>query len=182
MIMMPINTLTVRHFTCMRATLVHCQKYIRFIQIKISILQNNGHLQKELLQEIYNGILKNVIIGSVRNWSKVALEWNLANDASFQPHTPGGCTECKGALTISGSSITRNVSYYIIGHASKFVPMGSKRIQSITNSNLPNVAFMTPAGKKVMIIENDKSTNVDINVKQSDKLATVSLPAGAVAT
>lgn len=126
--------------------------------------------------------IKNVIIGSVRNWSKVALEWNLANDASFQPHTPGGCTECKGALTISGSSITRNVSYYIVGHASKFVPMGSKRIQSITNSNLPNVAFMTPAGKKVLIIENDKSTNVDINVKQSDKLATVSLPAGAVAT
>lgn len=126
--------------------------------------------------------IKNVIIGSVRNWSKVALEWNLANDASFQPHTPGGCTECKGALTISGSSITRNVSYYIIGHASKFVPTGSKRIQSITNSNLPNVAFMTPAGKKVVIIENDKNVAVDINVKQSDKLATVSLAAGAVAT
>lgn len=126
--------------------------------------------------------VKNVIIGSVRNWSKVALEWNLANDANFQPHTPGGCTECKGALTISGSSINRNVSYYIIAHASKFVPTGSKRIESITNSNLPNVAFMTPTGKKVIILVNDKNTSVDINVKQSDKMATVSLPAGAVAT
>src|SRR5690606_6131901 len=40
--------------------------------------------------------LKNVIIGSMRNWSKVALEWNLANDPAFGPHTPGGCTECLG--------------------------------------------------------------------------------------
>ena len=35
--------------------------------------------------------LKNVIIGSMRNWSRVALEWNLANDPSYNPHTPGGC-------------------------------------------------------------------------------------------
>ncbi len=56
--------------------------------------------------------VKNVIIGSMRNWSKNALEWNVANDPSFGPHTPGGCTECKGALTISGSSFSRNVGYY----------------------------------------------------------------------
>ena len=47
--------------------------------------------------------LKNVIIGSMRNWSRNALEWNLANDPGFGPHTPGGCTECKGALTIGGT-------------------------------------------------------------------------------
>lgn len=47
--------------------------------------------------------IKNVIIGTMRNWSRVALEWNLANDPSYGPHTPGGCTECKGALTIDGS-------------------------------------------------------------------------------
>jgi glucosylceramidase len=53
--------------------------------------------------------IDNVIIGSMRNWSLNALEWNLANDASYGPHTPGGCTTCKGALTITGSSIQRNV-------------------------------------------------------------------------
>ena len=57
--------------------------------------------------------IKNVIIGSMENHSKVALEWNLANDTSFGPHTLGGCTECKGALTISGSNVTRNVAYYL---------------------------------------------------------------------
>ena len=32
---------------------------------------------------------KNVIIGSMLNWSKTALEWNVANDSNFEPHTPG---------------------------------------------------------------------------------------------
>ncbi len=40
---------------------------------------------------------KNVIIGTMRNWSRVALEWNLANDPNYEPHTPGGCTQCQVA-------------------------------------------------------------------------------------
>ncbi|MEO6550868.1 MAG: glycoside hydrolase family 30 beta sandwich domain-containing protein, partial [Ferruginibacter sp.] len=95
--------------------------------------------------------LKNVLIGSMRNHSKVALEWNLANDPSFSPHTAGGCTTCKGALNIGGS-VTRNVAYYIIAHASKFVPAGSVRISSNITGNLQNVAFLTPSGKKVLVV------------------------------
>src|SRR4030095_10259813 len=100
--------------------------------------------------------LKNVIIGSMRNWSRTALEWNLANDATFGPHTPGGCTVCKGAITIeSNGTFTRNVAYYIIAHASKFVPPGSIRIGSSAVGNLNNVAFKRPDGKRVLIVEND---------------------------
>src|SRR5207248_10731296 len=85
---------------------------------------------------------KHVIIGTTRNASKVALEWNLANDPNHNPHTPGGCNECKGALTI-GATITRNVSYYIVGHASRFVPPGSVRISSTNVGVLNTVAFLT---------------------------------------
>lgn len=126
--------------------------------------------------------LKNVIIGSVRNWSRVALEWNLANDASYGPHTPGGCTQCKGALTISGGGVMRNVAYYIIGHASKFVPPGSVRISSNITGDLQNVAFVTPSGKKVLIVENDGNDSQTFNVKFKDLWFTTSLQAGAVAT
>lgn len=126
--------------------------------------------------------LKNVIIGSMRNWSRVALEWNLANDPSFGPHTPGGCTQCKGALTISGTGMARNVSYYIVGHVSKFVPPGSQRIASDIYGNIQTVAFLTPAGKKVLVAENDGNELQSFNVKFKDLWFTASLPAGAVAT
>ncbi len=126
--------------------------------------------------------MKNVIIGSMRNWSKVALEWNLANDPGMGPHTPGGCTECKGAITVSGSNFSRNVAYYIVAHASKFVPTGSVRIASNELPNLSNVAFKTPSGKKVLIVVNDGNTSAGFNILYKSKRAFTSLPAGATAT
>lgn len=126
--------------------------------------------------------LTNVIIGSMINWSRNALEWNLANDASYGPHTPGGCTTCKGALTIAGSTPTRNVGYYIVAHASKFVPAGSVRIASNITSGLQNVAFSTSAGKKVLIVENTNSTSATFNIRFNGKWITTALPAGAAGT
>lgn len=126
--------------------------------------------------------LQNVVIGSMRNWSKNALEWNLANNASYGPHTQGGCTVCKGGLTISGDNITRNVSYYIIGHASKFVPTGSIRIGSNFVGNVHNVAFKTPQNKYVLIAVNTGNTTEIFNVKFNSKWFSSSLQAGEVGT
>jgi O-glycosyl hydrolase len=126
---------------------------------------------------------KNVIIGSMRNWSKNALQWNLANDGSFGPHTQGGCTTCKGAITINSSeSLNRNVGYYAAAHASKFVPAGSVRIGSAVVGNLHNVAFKTPDGKKVLLVVNDGNTAELFNVKYNGKWITTSLEGGAVGT
>ena len=122
-----------------------------------------------------------MIIGSMRNWSKNALEWNLANDPTYGPHTPGGCTECKGALTIGGS-ITKNVGYYIIAQASKFVPQGSVRIASTESGSLSSVAFVRPDGKKVLLVLNDGSTDIVFNIKYKGKWAYTGLPAGSAGT
>lgn len=127
--------------------------------------------------------LKNVVIGSMRNWSKIALEWNLANNSQFKPHTEGGCTMCKGAITINSSeNFERNVGYYIIAHASKFVPQNSVRIASSQSGNLNNVAFKRADGKIVLIVENDGGAPETFNIKINGKVATTSLDAGAVAT
>ena len=126
---------------------------------------------------------KNIIIGSMRNWSRTALEWNLANDESFGPHTPGGCTTCKGALTVTATGqVIRNVAYYIIAHAAKFVPSGSVRIQSKITGSLQNVAFKTPAGKKVLIVENDGTASASFNIRFNGKWVTTTLGSGAAAT
>jgi glucosylceramidase len=125
--------------------------------------------------------IKNVIIGTMRNWGKVALEWNLANDANYNPHTQGGCTECKGAITLNGS-VNRNVSYYIVAHASKFIPPGSIRIGSNVAGNLYNAAFKILGGKKVLIVENDGTSAASFNIRFNGQWATTSLPAGAVGT
>jgi glucosylceramidase len=125
--------------------------------------------------------LNNLIIGATRNWSRNVLEWNLATDAALGPHTSGGCTTCLGALTI-GQTVTRNQSYYIIAHASKFVRPGSVRIASTELVNTPNVAFKTPDGKKVLIVLNNTNTDQTFNIKFKNKITTSTLNAGSVAT
>ena len=126
---------------------------------------------------------KNVIIGTMRNWSKIALEWNLANDAQFQPFTPGGCTQCKGAITInSAESYTKNVAYYIIAHASKFVPQNSQRIGSTQVGNLSTVAFKTPEGKIALIVLNEGAEVENFNITFDGKSVATSLPSNSVAT
>ncbi|AZA76305.1 glucosylceramidase [Chryseobacterium sp. G0186] len=138
---------------------------------------------KGTFNEDLNWHTRNVVIGSMRNWSKTALEWNLANDPKYGPHTEGGCTECKGAITISDSeNFTRNVAYYIIAHASKFVPSGSQRIASTQTKYLSTAAFRTPEGKTVVIVQNDHKADENFNIKFAGKTAAITIPGSSAAT
>ncbi|WP_415878156.1 glycoside hydrolase family 30 protein [Methylomonas sp. TEB] len=126
---------------------------------------------------------RHVLIGSLRHWSRAVLEWNLASDPFCGPHTPGGEARCVGALTIDGDQVTRNVAYYVIAHAAKFVRPGSVRIDSgAQNDYLPNVAFRTPAGLIVLIVLNDSADPQAFAIQYQGKNALVEIPGKAVAT
>lgn len=126
--------------------------------------------------------VENLIIGATRNWSRNVLEWNLAADPNYRPFTNGGCSSCLGALTIGGNTVSRNVAYYIIAHASKFVRPGSVRIASNHAGALLNVAFKNPDGRKVLIVLNKGNVSETFNIKFNEKIVTVTLDSGAVGT
>lgn len=123
-----------------------------------------------------------LIIGATRNWSRNVLEWNLAADANYGPHTSGGCSTCEGALTVNAGNVTRNVSYYIIAHASRFVRPGAVRISSNIAGSIQNVAFKNSDGTKVLIASNSGTASSTFKVKWGSQSFTYTLPAGAVAT
>ncbi|WP_225616173.1 glycoside hydrolase family 30 protein [Methylomonas albis] len=125
--------------------------------------------------------IRHVMIGSIRHWSRVVLEWNLASDPFCGPHTPGGEARCVGALTIDGDQVTRNVAYYIIAHAAKWIRPGSLRVHS-DEQVLPNVAFLTPEGNIVLMALNDSAEAQQFAIQYQDKSAVVTLSAAAVAT
>ena len=124
-----------------------------------------------------------LIIGATRNWSRFVLEWNLAADPQYKPYTDrGGCPSCQGAVTIEGDKVTRNIAYYSVAHAAKFVRPGSTRIASDDNEILPNVAFKTPDGKKVLIVANKSNETQTFNITYKGKSAAATLDGGSVAT
>ena len=126
--------------------------------------------------------VRNIIIGASRNWCKTIIEWNLASDENQEPHTKGGCRNCLGAVTVANNSVDRNTAYYAIAHVSKFVPPGSKRINSSSTSHLPNVAFLTENNKIVLIVLNDSDEEINFNINLNEKSIHSSLTAGSVGT
>lgn len=123
------------------------------------------------------------VIGAVRNWSRNVLLWNLAADSKFEPHTNnGGCPVCQGAITIDGNEVTRNLAYYTIAHFSKFARPGSVRVNSSFPDLLPNVAFLAPNHKFVLVVANTASAPQTFDVAYQGSFFTATLQAGAVGT
>ena len=125
---------------------------------------------------------KNLTIGATRNWSRTILEWNLAADPGYGPHTPGGCTRCLGAVTIDGDKVGRNPAYYVIAHASRFVRPGSVRVATNEPPSLPNVAFKTPGGRMALIVLNENREARAFGIRDGDRRAEARLPGGGVGT
>jgi glucosylceramidase len=127
--------------------------------------------------------VRRLIINAPRNWSKNVVEWNLAADPEYKPYTDrGGCNMCQGAVTINKDSVTRNIAYYSVAHASKFVRPGSVRIASNETDSLSNVAFKTPSGKYVLIVANNSRQEQHFNIKFHGKVAAAVLDGRSVAT
>lgn len=126
--------------------------------------------------------LEHIVIGTIQNWSSLVLEWNIASDAAYNPHTPGGCTECKGAFMIQGDKIKRNVSYYIIGQIAKYVPSGAVRIETKSSDNdIKTIGFKLPSGKKVLLILN-KTTEKQIGIRVGSEYFTINMPSQSAST
>jgi len=126
--------------------------------------------------------LGTLVVGAVRNWSKTVLEWNLASDPEYKPHTEGGCDKCQGALTIGPGILKRDVAYYVLAHTAKFVRPGSVRIASNLLPSLPNAAFKTPSGAIVLIVVNEASVPAEFKIRYQNKTAAVTLPGGSAGT
>jgi glucosylceramidase len=130
-------------------------------------------------------MMRNLIIGTTRNWASGVVLWNLALDENSGPHL-GGCGDCRGVVTIDRETgeVTRNVEYYILAHASRFVRPGAQRIDSDTGvSGLESVAFQNgDDGSIALIVLNGGAGEQEFSVETGGSAFVAVLPAGAVAT
>lgn len=127
---------------------------------------------------------QHLVIGATRNWARGVLMWNLALDEHHGPHT-GGCGNCRGVVTIDSATgvVTRNEEYYALGHASRFVPPGARRIASTARAGaVETVAFRNPGGAIVVIAANPDTTGTTVRVRHGQRAFTATLPARSVAT
>ena len=124
-----------------------------------------------------------LIIGGANNWSRGVLLWNPALDPAHGPHK-GGCGDCRGVVTIDPATgaITRNVEYYVLGHASRFVLPGAYRVAAVRRgSDVEAAAFVNPDGSRVALLHRGSGEG-PVTIALDGRHYAVELPAGAVAT
>jgi glucosylceramidase len=124
-----------------------------------------------------------LIIGASNHWSRGTLLWNLALDPQNGPHK-GGCGNCRGVITIDPTSgtITRNVEYYVLGHASRFVLPDARRTLTTTrNTDVEAASFVNADGSRVAILYR-KAGEGAVNIALDGERYSLTMPSGSVAT
>jgi glucosylceramidase len=133
--------------------------------------------------ETLGWMTERLIIGASNHWSRGTLLWNLALDPKHGPHK-GGCGDCRGVVTIDPATgaITRNVEYYVLGHASRFVLPGAFRVLTTKREDPVHIAaFINPDGSRVAILHRKTGAGPLAISIDGDRYA-ITLPAGSVAT
>jgi glucosylceramidase len=129
--------------------------------------------------------VRTLVIGTTRGWARGVLLWNLALDENGGPHL-GGCRDCRGVVTIDSATgeVTRNVEYYALAHASRFVRPGARRIASSSgHDDLDTVAFRNADdGSVALIVANSAKQERKFSVRVGARSFRYALPAGSVAT
>ncbi|POY40005.1 glycosyl hydrolase [Flavobacterium alvei] len=110
-------------------------------------------------------------------------DWNILLDQNGGPNHVGNfCFAPVHADTNTGELIY-TPSYYYIGHFSKFIREGAKRVSnSVSRSNLLSTSFLNVDGKMTTVVLNQSNKNVTYNLIVGSEKSVVTIPAHAIQT
>jgi len=129
------------------------------------------------------------MISDFNHWLTGWMEFSMVVEAN-QPRTAGNL-DAAILVNASGGEFLKQPLWYAMGHFSKFIPPGSKRIGlevlNVLTSNLPMVAFLRPDGLKVIVACNDLSNDwtaiIAVQLSQlTAKTISLSVPGDSIVT
>ena len=123
------------------------------------------------------------IIHVMRSWGRAFVKWGLALDQNRGPHA-GGCGTCTPLVTVSNPSgtVSYPIDFYTLGHFSKFVLPGARRIYSSNGNGVLSAAFVNADGSKALVAFNDTGTSKTFQVRWGTRSFSYTLARYAGAT
>lgn len=159
---------------------VRPDKELVFSEASIGEWNNGRDLEESLLRD-----MTELGIGTVNNWCRAVILWNLMLDTDQGPHGgPGACATCYGAVDIDPetySVVTRNSHYYVIAHMASVVKPGATRIGANggENSDLIYSAFENKDGSLALVVCN-KGEALSVSVCDGGRQFSCQIPARAI--
>ena len=136
-------------------------------------------IEEERLAERYGRSMINDFNNGTVAWT----DWNILLDETGGPNHVGNlCFAPTHGDTHTGE-LTLTYSYYYIGHFSKFIRPGAKRISSVSSSNsLLSTAFVNVDGSVVIVAMNQSDTPLEYSITMNSKTAKVDIPGHGIQT
>jgi glucosylceramidase len=123
------------------------------------------------------------IIHDLNNWAVGWTDWNILVDENGGPnHVKNYCFAPIVGDTRDGSLHYMN-SYWYLGHFSKFIRPGAKRIISSSNMDeLITTAFLNVDGSCIAVVMNESAKNMNIKLWLNGKAVSADLPEHSIGT
>ena len=158
----------------------HPDRELVFTETSIGTWNDGRNLEVRLIDD-----MREVALGTVNNWCRGVIVWNLMLDSERGPNREGGCQTCYGAVDIDKSNystITRNSHYYIIGHLSSVVKPGAVRIgtSGFSEGGFFHSAFENPDGTYACVLLNSNAAPKMITIDDGTHHFSYEVPAKSV--
>lgn len=98
------------------------------------------------------------IIQVLSHWTTGWIDWNLALDTMGGPNWAHNYVDAPIIVNVTSKEFYQQPMYYALAHFSKFLPRGSRRIQSEPARKLDTIAFLRPDNAIVLVILNRRSS------------------------
>ena len=123
------------------------------------------------------------MIHDFNNGTEGWTDWNILLDETGGPnHVKNFCFAPIHGNIQTGEVIFTN-TYYYIGHFSKFIQSGAKRVGAVASrSQLLTTAFRNPDGKTVVVVMNQSNEETPYFISTGTQAAQLQIPARAIQT
>lgn len=106
------------------------------------------------------------MIGNLKYGANGIIDWNLLLDEEGGPNHVGNF--CAAPIMLAGDSFEKKLTYYYIGHLSRYIKKGAKKIATTRYTDMiETVAFINPDGERVLIILNKQDKPVEVTVREN---------------
>lgn len=123
------------------------------------------------------------MIGNFNNYCNIFCDWNLLLDEKGGPNHVGNFCDAPIMADTKNDKVYIHDSYYYIGHFSKYIQKGAKRIGSSKWSDvLDTVSFKNPDGEIVTVVLNRSDKDEDFSIFIGTERADCKAEAHSIAT
>ncbi|MCR5156737.1 MAG: glucosylceramidase [Butyrivibrio sp.] len=123
------------------------------------------------------------MLGNLKGGITAIFDWNLIVDYQGGPNHVGNYCDAPIKANEAGDDYEKKLSYYYIGHFSRYVKEGAKLIVSSGYSDkVESVAFLNPDGERVVVLLNRADEDMPVVLGEGESSAKLLVSAHSIVT